>query len=52
VTNLEEIDICPETIDTHYDKFLMYVDFVEYYVSAVIGLQHLEKNVERNIGIM
>jgi hypothetical protein len=27
----------------HY-KFLMYVDFVEYYVSAVIGLWHFEKH--------
>jgi hypothetical protein len=42
-TDLKDIDIQPDTIENRYGEFLMYVDFVEYYVSAVIGLRHFEK---------
>jgi hypothetical protein len=38
------VDIRPDTIGDRHTEFLMYVDFVEYYVSAVIGLRHFEKH--------
>ena len=37
------MEIRPDTLSTRHDEFLLYVDFIEYYVSAVIGLRHFEK---------
>jgi hypothetical protein len=40
---LTKICIKPATLPTRHLEFLMYVDFVSYYVSAVIGLRDFEK---------
>lgn len=37
------MDITPQTLPQRFDKFLMYQDFVSFYVSPVIGLRRFEK---------
>jgi hypothetical protein len=33
----------PNTLNGCFEKFNLYHDFVAYYISAIIGLQHFEK---------
>ena len=37
------MDIRPDTINEQFTDFNMYTDFVVYYISAVIGLRHFQK---------
>jgi hypothetical protein len=42
--NLALMDITPKTLPGRYENFLMYQDFVSFYVSPVIGLRRFEKD--------
>ena len=42
--SFDDICIRPDTLPLRNDQFLMYVDFVTYYVGAVVGLRHFEKH--------
>jgi hypothetical protein len=37
------MDIWPDTINERFSDFNMYTNFVVYYISAIIGLQHFQK---------
>ena len=39
-----DIDIRPDTIEDRHTEFNMYIDFVQFYVSGVIGLRYFEKH--------
>ena len=39
-----DIDIRPDTIEERHTEFNMYIDFVQFYVSGVIGLRYFEKH--------
>ena len=41
---MDNICIRPDTLGTRHTEFNMYVDFVTYYVGAVVGLRHFEKH--------
>lgn len=41
--------IRPATLPERHTEFMMYVDFVNYYVGAVIGLRHFEKHKCRKL---
>jgi hypothetical protein len=38
--DLTQMDITPETLANRFENFPMYLDFVTFYVSPVIGLRH------------
>ena len=42
------MDIRPDTLDEPFENCKLYFDFVEYYVSAVIGLRYYEKEKLRS----
>ena len=46
---MEEMCIRPATLPERHTEFMMYVDFVNYYVGAVIGLRHFEKQKCRKL---
>lgn len=46
--NLNDMDIKPESLQERFENFNMYEDFVLYYVSAVVGLRHFEKQKLRS----
>jgi hypothetical protein len=37
------MDLRPDTLQDRFEEFNLYTDFVVYYVSAVIGMRHFEK---------
>ncbi len=40
---LAEMDITPDMLNECFDEFNMHTNFVVYYVSALVGLQHFKK---------
>jgi hypothetical protein len=43
-SDLRNMDIRPDTLDERFENFNMYADFVVFYIGAVVGLRHFEKD--------
>jgi hypothetical protein len=41
---IEDMDICPTTLEERFEEFNLYADFVVFYIGAVVGLRRFEKD--------